>query len=193
MIITKYCRECKEIKERHLFKYSNLNHDRLSSYCKQCLGKIQAGVRTKLKVKPLKTPSFSSLSGGAAVRGIPFDLDKKEFQSWWLNSPDSCQYCGISTPTYIRLTNFINDYEGNDYDIFKFKRLLRSKGSSNRLTIDRCDNSKGYIQSNLVKACWLCNTIKSSIFTEDHMKIIGPMLINELIAKANYGREFPIV
>lgn len=47
------------------------------------------------------------------------------------------------------------------------KNLLVEKGVS----VDRLDNSIGYIETNVVPCCGICNSIKSNILTYDEMKV----------------------
>ena len=56
----------------------------------------------------------------------------------------------------------------------------QKQASTNELTLDRADNSKGYAASNLVKACWLCNYIKGAFLTESEMKQVGARLRKEM-------------
>ena len=41
------------------------------------------------------------------------------------------------------------------------------------ITLDRKDNALGYTPENVVGACFYCNRLKSDMFNEDKMKIIG--------------------
>ena len=45
-------------------------------------------------------------------------------------------------------------------------------------TLDRIDNAIGYIRTNVVYACWVCNVFRSSLFSPDEMKVLGPALRN---------------
>lgn len=41
------------------------------------------------------------------------------------------------------------------------------------ITLDRKDNFKGYTTDNIVGCCYYCNKLKSNLFNEEEMKIIG--------------------
>ena len=41
------------------------------------------------------------------------------------------------------------------------------------MTIDRKNSEQGYEINNLVKSCWICNSIKSNKYSYEEMKIIG--------------------
>lgn len=41
------------------------------------------------------------------------------------------------------------------------------------ITLDRKDNARGYVPDNVVPACYACNKLKSNIFNEAEMLIVG--------------------
>lgn len=41
------------------------------------------------------------------------------------------------------------------------------------LGLDRIDNSKGHLKSNVVTCCYECNTARSDSFSFDEMKVLG--------------------
>lgn len=67
----------------------------------------------------------------------------EEFKKWWNGSCDVCVYC--------------NGLLG---DIHKKGKII---------SIDRIVNSIGYIPDNMVKACYMCNSIKNEYFTYAQM------------------------
>lgn len=48
------------------------------------------------------------------------------------------------------------------------------------MTIDRKQNDQGYELKNIVKSCWICNSLKNDFFEGDQMKFIAPQLISKL-------------
>ena len=48
------------------------------------------------------------------------------------------------------------------------------------MTIDRMDNTQDYVLKNMVKSCWICNSIKRDILGSDQMKLIAPEIISKL-------------
>ena len=48
------------------------------------------------------------------------------------------------------------------------------------MTIDRKQNDQGYELKNIVKSCWICNSLKNDFFEGDQMKLISPQLISKL-------------
>ncbi len=125
------------------------------------------------------------LKQGAKKRDIEFDITSEQLEQWWLTTKDSCEYCGISQDDFIKLRDFIIQYDGNDWEIIKFKRFFKTdKHKTIRwMTIDRVDNTKGYRIDNIVKSCWICNSLKSNFFNSLQMKQIAPEIISKLLMK----------
>ena len=57
------------------------------------------------------------------------------------------------------------------------------------MTIDRVDNTRGYIVENMVKACWICNKTKGDIITSKQAKLIMPEIMAELRQELNEARK----
>ena len=79
---------------------------------------------------------------------------KDDFISWYTNKEKTCCYCGIRQE-YLKMLNWGHG-----------KRMFR-------LEIERLDNNKGYTIDNTDLACSVCNSVKTSFFSEDEMKVIG--------------------
>ena len=73
-----------------------------------------------------------------------------------------------------------------DFIIKIFNSPCSYCGLKSNPSIDRIDNSIGYIKSNCVPACLACNKIRSDIFTPEEMKIIGNFIKKKRLA----GRIF---
>ena len=96
----------------------------------------------------------------AGKRGLTFDLNKEQFKALVFSN---CYYCG-AVPNQVRkraTANGICVYNG----------------------IDRLDNSKGYIISNCVSCCKLCNSMKSKLSKEDFLQHIKKIHKNMLEAE----------
>lgn len=91
---------------------------------------------------------------GALRRNKKFLLPKENFIKWWTKQKQECFYCGVN----VKQLKKINDSMASWCD---------------RLTIDRLDNEKPYMISNLALACRRCNAIKGDFFTSQEMKEIG--------------------
>lgn len=49
-------------------------------------------------------------------------------------------------------------------------------GSTDTLTLDRINNTKGHTKDNTVVSCYVCNTIRGNRYTVEEMKMIFPLL-----------------
>ena len=197
-INTKACARCGEVKPFSEFHKNPRNRDGLHSYCKVC---NKAGAAAHLKTEKGKASlkralnkaadagyfrygkgGISILRQGAEKRSIDFNLTAESLKDWWHSHPDVCCYCGITVDEYLEIRTFIIAYTGANFEISKFKRFYRSpKHQSIRwMTIDRVDNSVGYDTSNMVKSCWICNSLKSDFFDGAQMKTIAPQIISRL-------------
>jgi hypothetical protein len=97
---------------------------------------------------------YSHLKIKSKARRINFNLKKLEFINWYKKQNKSCVYCNRPEKVVIKDKN----------------------KKSNRLTIDRKNNSKGYELNNIVLCCYRCNMIKSAEFTFKQMLKIGEFL-----------------
>lgn len=48
--------------------------------------------------------------------------------------------------------------------------------SSTRISMDRIDNTKGYVIENILPSCIECNRVRSDKYSVDQMKLIGKVL-----------------
>ena len=109
-------------------------------------------------LKPLgiaaRNALYSTYRHRAKKKDIAFDINIKDFEKL---TKGNCYYCNDS-PTCIKKSH----HNSGDY-IYN--------------TIDRLDNSKGYISGNLAMCCYRCNRIKSDFFTASEMKEIAEKYI----------------
>jgi hypothetical protein len=126
------------------------------------------------------------LRASAKKRKLSFNLTKESLKKWWKES-DNCAYCGINTEQYLKIRDFILSYRGTNYEINKFKGFYCNPKYKKiqQLTIDRIRNDKGYELNNIVKACWICNSLKGHFFSGVQMKLIGLDVISKLINEIN--------
>lgn len=197
----KLCNKCGETRPNSEFHQNKKMIDGLQAYCKQCMnastkayyqtdrGKsaIKKAVQTKADEGYFRfgQGAISILKAGAEKRGIEFDLTAFTLQKWWHATPDVCAYCGISIDDYLALRDALLKYDGHEYGIAKYRRFYRSpKHQAIRwMTIDRVSNELGYAIVNMVKSCWICNSLKSDFFTAKQMRSISPELIAELLTR----------
>lgn len=194
----KICARCTLEKELSEFHANSRSKDGLHSYCKTCnKEKAAAHLKTdKGKIALNRAISKAQDRGyykygkgaipilrqGAQKRGISFELTAESLESWWHGQPDACFYCGISLDEYLKIRDFILSYKGGNFEINKFKRFFRSPKHQNIrwMTIDRINNDKGYEIENLVKSCWICNSLKNDFFDGNCMKLIAADIIAKL-------------
>ena len=108
-----------------------------------------ASVRGKERVKE-RTKFYNRGSGRFSTAKAQAKRRQKE---WSLAEPEwraiisgPCHYCGLSNSTVT--------------------------GSG----LDRLDNSLGYLITNVVSCCWLCNRTRGSTFTPEHMREFGALI-----------------
>lgn len=195
---TKTCARCREVKPLSDFHRNARSKDGLHSYCKTC-NKAKAAAHLKIpKGKAALKRALSRaadkgyyrygrgaipiLRQGAKKRGIGFSLTSESLETWWHSVPDTCFYCGTPIEEYLEVRDFIVGYSGSNFEINKFKRFYRSpKHQAIRwMTIDRVKNDLGYQLDNMVKSCWICNSLKSDFFDGEQMRQIAPQIIRKL-------------
>lgn len=194
----KVCAHCGIEKNESEFTKNRRNSDGLHSYCKEC-NKAKAKAfnltdKGKKNVERAQKKQFesgyfkygkgaiSNMSKSAEKRGISFELTENLLKEWWVNSSDCCHYCGITIDKYRKIRDFILNYNGDNYNILRYKKFfnLDIHAKISDMTIDRKNNDCGYTLDNIVKSCWICNSMKSDFFSEAEMKIVGKMLIKQI-------------
>ena len=80
---------------------------------------------------------FNTYKTNAKRRSIPFKISKKKFRALTKNN---CQYCGHSPATVFKRPKMNGNYVFNG--------------------IDRVDNTRGYVYSNICTCCETCNRAK---------------------------------
>ena len=105
--------------------------------------------RTKMRnYNKTSRGKYYSIKYRAKREGTAFSMDKEAFISFFEQNKTHCHYC--SQP------------------------MIHGQGGAsgnwmNSLSIDRKDNSLGYVLENIVCACRKCNTIKGNWFTYSQM------------------------
>jgi len=115
--------------------------ERSTCMCVDCLDSNNKLSRKSFKkMDPLKKRHVR-LKSSASSRGIEC-LSFDQFSKWEESQDKKCAYCSIG------------------------ENMLRKSKRRRVLTIDRRDNSKGYISDNMCYCCNRCNILKSDFFTE---------------------------
>lgn len=208
--VDRRCVKCGEMKPSSDFHRNRRSSDGLHSYCKPCnTARAAAYLKTergKLTLQRLQDEgyyrfgkgAFPILQQSAARRNLPFDLTAESLDMWWKQTPDVCEYCGITVNDFCALRDAVLTCTSDNWNVNRFKRFFRSDkhAAIQWLTIDRKDNSQGYAVHNLSKACWFCNSLKNDFFSVGEMMQIAPGIIASLkdaVAKdlAAYPRSHP--
>ena len=104
-----------------------------------------------------------------------FTLTLFDIETLLINN--NCFYCNMTADEAFILIEKLSYY------LRFFKYLLQKRKLNKRLIIERYDNTKGYIKTNVVMACVICNTLKHFTHGDEYQKI----------AKANIERLKKIV
>jgi len=105
-----------------------------------------------------------------------------------MSNKEVCAYCNITIEGYRRIRDFIVSYDGENYEINKFKYCFKNSNHQkiNNMTIDRINNNIGYEIDNIIKACWICNYHRGAMFTYKQWKMVAPSLISDLKKEIRY-------
>jgi len=98
---------------------------------------------------------YASYKANADIRNLEFDLDK-EFFSELLTM--NCYYCGINPSSIYNKSYYHIFYNG----------------------IDRIDNKKGYIKTNVVTCCKTCNIAKNDLSFEEFYLWVNRLISNKI-------------
>ena len=68
------------------------------------------------------------------------------------------------------------------FEVLTFRSLFRNTRMQRieRMTVDRIDPTIGYRTGNMIKACWICNSVKGNFFSYSQTKSFMPGIIAEL-------------
>jgi len=104
----------------------------------------------QFKLRPFES-AYNTLLLNAKRRSLEVDLTYSQYLG--LTKAEKCTYCGSPI-------------------VWAEYNVRKHQGSN----LDRKDNSKGYLFSNVVVCCWPCNNIKSKHFTYEQFLEIGKLL-----------------
>lgn len=95
---------------------------------------------------------YKTICRSIKERGLEVGLSEEEFVKWFQETPHVCHYCGEEV-------------------------ILGAKAREPfALTVDRKDNSRGYLSDNIVICCMRCNLVKNSWVSYEKMLRIGKIL-----------------
>jgi len=147
-------------------KYYQNNKERLIKKQRQYYQDNKEEVKRK-NIQYSRTPPgiYCEVKRSAKRKNLDF-CDKQEFVDWYNKQKMECNYCDIP----INLLKKI-DWVPNAY--------------KHRFTIDRKNNSLGYILNNICLSCIVCNRIKGPYWTSKETKIMAQRELKPLWKK-NY-------
>lgn len=120
---------------------------------------LSGGLKTSCKTNHLEKGEagfnflFRNYKNGANLRGFEFNLTKEQFKKY---TKENCFYCG-SPP---------NQVHKKEKDIYIYNG------------IDRINNSKGYVEGNVVACCGTCNMAKRRMSQEEFISWINKVYNN---------------
>jgi len=105
-----------------------------------------------------------------------------DFYKWWNETPDICEYCGITIDKYLFLKEKCESIKNKSTAM---KQLL----VANTMSVERIDSDRGYDKDNIVKACMICNATKGSNIDYDDYKLIAKSVMMKLVKKIKVGLD----
>ena len=125
---------------------------------------------------------YAALVAQRELRGYSVGFSYNQLKTWFWEVQNNCHYCNMSLGNFLDIRDEIISYGGENKYINQFKSIFRTRQFKkiNHMTIDRKDNTIGYELNNIVKACWICNSIKGQFLEEKHMLAIAPEIISKL-------------
>lgn len=164
----KKCSHCKENKNESEFFKNKLNKDGLNYWCKECIGeyiknhrKTDRGKNTDKKYRQSKKRKEATDKYNASEKGKNKKRKYKESAKG--------NFTRIKNEAKKRKKEFLlslNDYTTKFYNANCYYCGERSFG------IDRVNNLEGYIISNVVPCCTICNMMKLTQTKEEFLNRI---------------------
>ena len=158
----KKCTKCFE--EKHINEF--YGKKQIISRCKSCHNKCVMSKRQEnlIKYKEYLKETwnqpymiYARKKANAKSENIEIPITKNEFIQWYNSQEIACHYCGLK-PEDFKLTE----------DPQLFKKI--------NLGLDRMNNNLGYLLDNIVLCCNRCNTIKTSFFSYEEMKLVAKVI-----------------
>lgn len=158
--MTKKCSKCNLTVDHNYKTNRNMCKKCLSAYMYKRMKKNRRIIGSYEYYREIRRGSLLS----AKRRGIAYSLTALEIKSLY-EKTKICYYCGMTQE------------ESSKWFKSRIKYTNRNCFlSSKRLTLDRKNNSKGYVLSNIVLSCSRCNLIRGRIFKFGEFKKIGKVL-----------------
>lgn len=158
----KICSKCRELKDICDFGKRSTNKDGLNYYCKLCEKIKSKGYREanreRCNLSAVKSRDnlhwsvrlYRGTQSSANTRELEHSITLEDIQSLWLSQEGKCYWLGVALS------------EGNLPNRHPLKPSL-----------DRLDNSKGYIKDNVVITSTFANLGRSNTTTEDFSEFLN--------------------
>jgi hypothetical protein len=143
LTLAKICTHCKLEKDASNFTAHKETKDKLASWCKSC--SKEAAINSCHKSLEHKAKHLvRSCKNSAKKRKQEITITAKDFLSQWKKQNGKCYYTGVELALLPHLNNTVS--------------------------VDRVDNTVGYLPSNIVLCCHVINEMKSAMLLEDFLK-----------------------
>lgn len=173
----KVCCKCRKEMPFDRFSRCKATRDGMSHQCKGCASLYYQ--RSK-KTHTFVSADLSALRKAAEDRGLEFSLQSDGLRRWWQNTPEVCVFCGQGADEVGRIVEVVVRDQGKSRFLSnvaaKIRWAYKRKSPVRRLTIDRKDNEAGYTLDNIQKCCFICNSLKGALLTDDEMAYLAPRL-----------------
>lgn len=164
------CKECRK-------KYYTNNKESIINKSKEWTKQHKEQRKEYLKnYSTLKTSVYYNIKRNAEKRKIFFNLSEEDVNKLLFSNDSICCYCGITQQENMERYFLIKNIKEENTVLSGLKRGTNSQ----RLTIDRTNSQLGYTLDNVVSCCCICNVTKSVFITGEAMKIIGPIIKEDI-------------
>ncbi len=175
----KKCKKCLEYKSIGMYEERPGTFDKLSARCSKCIEALGSCYSRQ----SIAAKAYASIHNSSIRKNREFSVNKDNFVQWYNSTPDTCEYCGISQEEYSGVMTYLEHHKDKANGIAKVASMVKF---SYRMTVDRSDSSIGYTETNIVKSCWFCNSVKGCFFSYKDMKEIGPKVKDKVLQYIRY-------
>jgi hypothetical protein len=157
-------------------KFVPLHNNQKICSQKKCRKKAKKVAKKKYEKKAKERDPViavgDNIKDSARNRNIEAPHKPIEYSNWYREQTKLCCYCGNTNDTIKK---------------YLFKNGEKITIQQNRLHIERIDSSRGYVFKNMALACYICNTHKSDIISNEDFKEIAEKFIIPKIQKKLNG------
>ena len=192
---SKVCSKCKEEKDAGAFSKDSRSKDGLQYVCRKCCTAYNKTAPARNAVAVYRDSDkgrYAQSKACAKSRGLEFSFTFEEYVEK-ITESNFCHYCGRTEKECNDLSDFVQNYEGNDPKVLKLKINLGGHAhSSKHFSIDRLDSFDSYYNENCVLCCSFCNQAKGWMISSAGYESIAKSEVNNLIntcINAGFNKE----